>query len=43
VPRHALALFAADGKLYAIGGCIAPQLEDSTIVESIPIESQEGG
>lgn len=35
VPRHALALFAVRGRLYAIGGCIVPQLEDSPIVESI--------
>ena len=34
-PRHALALFDADGSLYAIGGCVVPQLEDSPVVESI--------
>jgi hypothetical protein len=32
-PRHALAVFVARGDLYAIGGCIAPVLEDSAIVE----------
>ncbi|MBA3376700.1 MAG: hypothetical protein H0U00_12975 [Actinobacteria bacterium] len=35
VPRHALVLFNAGGRLYAIGGCTVPQLEDSTVVESI--------
>lgn len=35
VPRHALAAFNSLGRLYAIGGCIVPQLEDSPIVESI--------
>ena len=35
IPRHALAAFIARGQLYAIGGCIAPQLEDSAIVEQI--------
>lgn len=35
VPRHALALYDAGGKLYAIGGCIVPQLEDSPAVESL--------
>jgi hypothetical protein len=34
-PRHALALFNADGRLYAVGGCLWPQLEDSPVVESI--------
>jgi N-acetylneuraminic acid mutarotase len=37
-PRHALAVFAVDNStLYAIGGCIAPILEDSAIVEKLPI------
>lgn len=35
VPRHALAVYAVDGILYAIGGCIAPQLEDSAVVEQL--------
>lgn len=39
VPRHALAVFPAVGRLYAIGGCIVPQLEDSNIVESLPLAS----
>jgi hypothetical protein len=34
VPRHALALFHADGALYAIGGCTV-QLHDSPIVERL--------
>lgn len=39
VPRHALGVFAIDGSLYAMGGCVTPQLEDSSIVEKIPLES----
>jgi N-acetylneuraminic acid mutarotase len=39
-PRHALAVFVADGDLYAIGGCIAPILEDSAIVEKLPLSGQ---
>ena len=39
VPRHALAAFNSFGRLYAIGGCIVPQLEDSPIVESISTRS----
>jgi hypothetical protein len=35
VPRHALGLFDVDGTLYAMGGCIVPQLEDSSIIEKI--------
>ena len=35
VPRHALAVYAIDDTLYAIGGCIAPQLEDSAVVEKL--------
>ena len=36
-PRHALAVFAIDGTLYAMGGCIAPILEDSNIVETLDL------
>jgi Kelch motif len=36
-PRHALAVFAIDGTLYAIGGCIAPVLEDSAVVEQLQL------
>jgi Kelch motif len=34
-PRHALAVFAVENTLYAIGGCVIPQLEDSAVVERI--------
>jgi Kelch motif len=37
VPRHALAVYVIDGTLYAVGGCIYPQLRDSTVVEQIPV------
>jgi len=37
VPRHALGVFTVDGALYAIGGCVVPQLEDSSVVEKIPL------
>jgi N-acetylneuraminic acid mutarotase len=37
VSRHALSVFVADGHLYAIGGCKAPQLEDSPIVEKLNV------
>jgi N-acetylneuraminic acid mutarotase len=37
VPRHALAVFAIGGRLYAMGGCIVPQLEDSSVVEKIAL------
>jgi hypothetical protein len=37
VPRHALGVFTIDGTLYAIGGCVVPQLEDSSVVEKIPL------
>jgi hypothetical protein len=33
VPRHALALFTVGRAIYAIGGCIVPQLQDSPLVE----------
>jgi N-acetylneuraminic acid mutarotase len=38
-PRHALAVYAIKGTLYAIGGCISPQLEDSNIVEQMNLSS----
>jgi hypothetical protein len=37
VPRHALALFEVRRRLYAIGGCIVPQLEDSPVVETLAL------
>jgi hypothetical protein len=37
VPRHALALFASAGRLWAIGGCVVPELADSRVVESLPL------
>ena len=37
VPRHALAVYTIGGTLYAVGGCIYPQLRDSAIVEQIPL------
>ena len=37
IPRHALAVYSIDGFLYAMGGCIVPQLEDSSVVEKIAI------
>jgi hypothetical protein len=35
VPRHALGLFASAGRLWAIGGCVVPELADSRVVESL--------
>jgi Kelch motif len=35
-PRHALAAFTIDDVLYTVGGCLYPQLQDTTIVEKIP-------
>ena len=35
-PRHALAVYTIDGMLWAVGGCLYPQLQDSTVVERIP-------
>jgi N-acetylneuraminic acid mutarotase len=35
VPRHALAAYTIDDTLYAVGGCLHPQLRDSTVVEKI--------
>jgi hypothetical protein len=37
VPRHALGLFAVDGRLWAIGGCVVPELADSRVVESLAL------
>ena len=37
VPRHALGVFTIDDTLYAIGGCVVPQLEDSSVVEKIAL------
>jgi hypothetical protein len=34
VLRHALSLFAVTGRLYAVGGCVTPQLVDSQVVET---------
>jgi hypothetical protein len=36
VPRHALAVYTIDDTLYAVGGCLHPQLRDSTVAEKIP-------
>ena len=36
-PRHALAVYAIDGTLYAMGGCVTPQLEDSAVVEKLSL------
>ena len=35
VPRHALGLFALDRRLWAVGGCVVPELADSRVVESL--------
>jgi N-acetylneuraminic acid mutarotase len=37
VPRHALGLFAADRRLWAVGGCVVPELADSRVVERLAI------
>jgi N-acetylneuraminic acid mutarotase len=39
VPRHALAAYTIDDTLYAVGGCLHPQLRDSTVVEKISAEA----
>jgi hypothetical protein len=39
VPRHALAAYTIDDVLYAVGGCLHPQLRDSTVVEKIPAQA----
>jgi hypothetical protein len=38
IPRHALSLFALGGRLYAVGGCVTPQLVDSQAVEVRSLE-----
>jgi hypothetical protein len=37
VPRHALSAFVLGGRLYAVGGCVSPQLVDSQVVETLPV------
>ena len=37
MPRHALSLLALGGRLYAVGGCVTPQLVDSQAVETRPL------
>jgi hypothetical protein len=37
VPRHALGLFAVDRRLWAVGGCVVPELADSRVVETRPL------
>ena len=37
VPRHALGLFALDRRLWAVGGCVVPELADSRVVETRPL------
>lgn len=39
VPRHALAVYTVGDTLYAVGGCLHPQLRDSTVVEKISVAS----
>jgi hypothetical protein len=37
IPRHALAVYTFGDELYSIGGCIAPLLEDSSVVEKVKV------
>lgn len=37
VPRHALAAHTIGDTLFAMGGCIVPQLQDSPVMEKIPV------
>jgi N-acetylneuraminic acid mutarotase len=37
VPRHALGVYTVGGFLYSLGGCIVPQLQDSSVVEKIAL------
>jgi hypothetical protein len=41
VTRHGLELFAAGGRLYAVGGCTT-DLRDSPIVERIALRGRGG-
>ena len=43
VSRHALAVYTIGKTLYAIGGCIVPQLEDSSVVEKIALSPLDSG
>ena len=38
VPRHALGLFALSRRLWAVGGCVVPELADSRVVETRPLD-----
>ena len=38
VPRHALGLFALNRRLWAVGGCVVPELADSRVVETRPLD-----
>jgi N-acetylneuraminic acid mutarotase len=38
-PRHALAAYTIRNTLYTVGGCLYPQLRDSTLVETIPVDA----
>jgi hypothetical protein len=39
MPRHALAVYTIGDTLYAVGGCLYPQLRDSSVVEKIPVRN----
>jgi N-acetylneuraminic acid mutarotase len=39
MPRHALAVYTIGNTLYAVGGCLYPQLRDSTVVEKISVRN----
>ena len=38
-PRHALAVYTIGDTLWAVGGCLYPQLQDSTVVEKIAAQA----
>ena len=40
IPRHALAVYTIGDTLYAMGGCVVPQLEDSSVVEKLALSSR---